>query len=69
MGVIDFLTDDREIYLSYKWAWILILGCLACCLIVTLVGAGGHFRLNSIGEHQHDQAPQPIPVSSCGFVK
>ncbi len=39
MSLIDFLTDDREIYFSYRWVWILILITLALSLAVLMSGA------------------------------
>lgn len=36
-SVIDFFTDDRDVIISYKWAWVYIISGLLVALTIVLV--------------------------------
>jgi hypothetical protein len=66
-SVIDFFTDDRDVIVSYKWAWVYIIAGLLVALTILSVQ---WLTTPSIAEDAPSDSPAPnASGGACQIVK
>ena len=66
-SVIDFFTDDRDVIVSYKWAWVYIIAGLLVALTILSVQ---WLTTPSIAEDAPADSPAPNdPGGACQIVR
>ena len=65
-SLVDFFTDDRDVIVSYKWAWVYIIAGLLVALTILMVQ---WLTTPSIAEDTPPDVPSGSPGGVCQVVR
>ncbi len=65
-SLVDFFTDDRDVIISYKWAWVYIIAGLLVALTILMLQ---WLTTPSIAEDAPPDVPSGSPGGVCQVVR